>query len=365
MRLHYQADVQNNFGDALNQWLWPALLPDMWDEDGTVFVGIGTILDQNVPQAALRVVFGSGTGYAPPPDTSIGPWRIYGVRGPLTAEVMRLHPSLALTDAAILLSELPEFKKPPKTGTTLFVPHWKSVRYGSWRAICDDLGIDFVDPRDDSFDVVRRIASADKVIAESMHAAIIADAFRVPWVPIVLSREVSPFKWADWSLSLGLQYEPLCLPPSNATEGLRDQVLRGSVFEGILAYPPADELTGIRALRFRDPGELIRNIAVICGRRDQTWRKVSGHMAEAAFKRVAAVSRVRNKDTGRHFDRAYRALAMVATMPGTLSATVAHRQALETTQAALERLKFDWSHGFAPTAQTDVPRDARRVVGLS
>src|SRR5439155_14985318 len=124
--------------------------------------------------------------------------------------------------------------------------------YGSWRAICQDLGIEFLDPRTDSRDVVRRIAAAEKVIAESMHAAIIADAFRVPWVPVALSREISPFKWADWSLSKGLDYEPVCLPPSNAVEALRNRLLKESVLESIFAYPAPEQLTGPRALRFAD-----------------------------------------------------------------------------------------------------------------
>ena len=42
------------------------------------------------------------------------------------------------------------------------------------------LGIDFVDPCGDSHDVIRRIASADRVIAESMHAAIIAKTAGTP-----------------------------------------------------------------------------------------------------------------------------------------------------------------------------------------
>jgi succinoglycan biosynthesis protein ExoV len=35
-----------------------------------------------------------------------------------------------------------------------------------------------------------------------MHAAIIADAFRVPWIPLALSPDFSYFKWNDWAKSL-------------------------------------------------------------------------------------------------------------------------------------------------------------------
>ena len=106
----------------------------------------------------------------------------------------------------------------------MFVPHWKSVRYGRWQRICESLGIEFVDPCGDSTAVVRRIASAEKVIAESMHAAIIADAFRVPWIPVALSREISPFKWVDWAASLEVPYRPVCLPASNRIELLAQRL---------------------------------------------------------------------------------------------------------------------------------------------
>ena len=111
--LSYQQAVHGNFSVALIWWLWQRLLPGMWDDDGVVFVGIGTLIDRAIPDARLRVIFGSGAGYAAPPQgvaESDGGWRVYGVRGPLTARVLGLHPSLALTDTAILLSQLAEFK---------------------------------------------------------------------------------------------------------------------------------------------------------------------------------------------------------------------------------------------------------------
>src|SRR5580765_8548204 len=91
MKLYYCDSVQGNFGDDLNQWLWPRLLPGMWnDDDGVIFVGIGTILGRDVPAARIRAVFGSGAGYALVPDIAArdGNWHIYGVRGPLTARVL-------------------------------------------------------------------------------------------------------------------------------------------------------------------------------------------------------------------------------------------------------------------------------------
>jgi hypothetical protein len=50
VKIHLIKQVGGNFGDELNRWMWPALLGDEIsgaDED-ILFVGIGTILDQNL-----------------------------------------------------------------------------------------------------------------------------------------------------------------------------------------------------------------------------------------------------------------------------------------------------------------------------
>ena len=51
MKLFYWKEDQN-FGDAMNVWLWPRLLPSNLDaDDSTLFVGIGTLLNHRVPVA--------------------------------------------------------------------------------------------------------------------------------------------------------------------------------------------------------------------------------------------------------------------------------------------------------------------------
>src|SRR5690606_11437285 len=82
-------------------------------------------------------------------------------------------------------------------------------------------GICFIDPRADSRESIERIRRAGLVVADAMHAAIVADTLRVPWVPVATSPEISAFKWLDWTLSLELPYEPVALPPSSAVEAAR------------------------------------------------------------------------------------------------------------------------------------------------
>ena len=208
MKLFHWASSHGNFGDDMNAFIWPHFLPGVFDDDAdALFVGIGTIFSADVPKARHRIVMGSGTGYGRlPSDLKDGGWHIYAVRGPLTARAIGGEPSLAVADPAILLPLMPEFAPTPRRGIA-FVPHWTTAQEGIWQSACAQAGIEFIDPRGEAKDVIRRIAAAELVIAESMHGAIVADAFRVPWVAIVSGRD-TPMKWHDWALALGMNYRP-------------------------------------------------------------------------------------------------------------------------------------------------------------
>ncbi|HEY2464409.1 MAG TPA: polysaccharide pyruvyl transferase family protein [Steroidobacteraceae bacterium] len=345
MRVHVATQLRGNFGDELNRWLWQGVLAGGWDnkDDDVLFVGIGTVLDRNLPSARLTIVFGTGTGYTPaPPDISAHPsrWRIYGVRGPLTARALNLDERAAMTDPAILLATLPEFKGLKRHGV-IFVPHWKSVRYGEWERICKTLGIEFVDPCQDSKLVVRRIASAEKVIAESMHAAIIADAFRIPWIPVALSREISPFKWVDWASSLNVAYRPACLPPSNGIERLRNAMLTWTVHWNATDYPSSRQVAEGACMHF-EADRLLANLDEIGRRINQRWRWNASIGLEAALKRLARLGLGSDQ---RMLGVATERLGKVMSGDGYLSSDHAHAHALDDTLGRLDKFARDLNSG--------------------
>jgi succinoglycan biosynthesis protein ExoV len=345
MKIHHVKGVGGNFGDELNRWLWSELLGDACSDtaDDVLFVGIGTILDRNLPAARVTVVFGTGVGYTPVPRdmATASRWRIYGVRGPLTARALNLDPRFAMTDPAILLATLREFSGLDRRGT-IFVPHWKSVRYGNWEAICRSLGIEYVHPCRDSKTVVRRIAAAEKVIAESMHAAIIADAFRVPWIPVALSREVSPFKWVDWASSVNVSYSPVCLPASNRIEYMRNALLKWSVYSNTPDYPSPSLVAQGTRMHFDDLDLLMSRFEEAGRRINQRWRWNASIGLEVVLKRLANLGLGSSE---RLTSAASARLEKVMSGEGFLSSDQAHARSLDDTLSRLEELKRDLSSG--------------------
>jgi succinoglycan biosynthesis protein ExoV len=227
----YSDGQASNFGDDLNRWMWNRILgiPSHVDY-GTLLLGIGTVISRSIiPPADRYIVLSSGVGYDALPLDFGGPkWEILAVRGPLTAEVLNLPQEKAIVDGAALLRLLPECEPLPESERAGigFMPHYDNLPDGNWREVCAMAGFEFLDPLANSEETVQRIRRAKLVIADAMHAAIVADALRVPWIPVTLSPQSNTFKWLDWTLSLDLAYRPTAIPPSTLLESVRNQSLR-------------------------------------------------------------------------------------------------------------------------------------------
>nr|WP_315190045.1 polysaccharide pyruvyl transferase family protein [uncultured Albidiferax sp.] len=343
--------VKGNFGDELNNWMWNRLAPELFTkDDDSLLVGIGTILDEKLPAAQKKIVFGSGAGYGRlPTNTSLeAGWAIYGVRGKLTAKVLNLPPSAAATDPAILLATLDDLRA-PKNGGTIFIPHWKTTRFGRWADVCKASNIKLVDPCQESPVVIREISGASKVIAESMHAAIIADCFRVPWVPVVLSREVSAFKWRDWGSSLNVPYEPRCIPASSPVEGLRDKLLEKISAASIKNYPSLEKQRSGAVLDFSNEKDLIQDFLNNVGQASAAQQGHVQKIAEILIKRISTIekkfypaSAAKNE---KWYSEACKAMEYSKRESGYLSSDSAHHFALEDITNRLDKLKHDFSSG--------------------
>lgn len=204
MQLYYFKDKDGNFGDDLNPWLWSQLLPGAFDNNASeLFVGVGTLLNHRIPKAQRTIVFGSGHGYGDLPTVDQS-WHFYSVRGPLTAKALGLSADLAITDPAALVPQFYQTDTAKKFAVS-YMPHCDSARLGDWALICQRAGVHFIDPRQGFLEVFQQIQQTELLLTEAMHGAILADAFRVPWIPIKAYAHISEYKWQDWLQSVQIQ----------------------------------------------------------------------------------------------------------------------------------------------------------------
>lgn len=220
--LFYYRGTEPNFGDELNQWMWPRLLEDCWDtDDNTMFIGIGSLLETRFPKDKIKIIFGTGYGGygpAPMPDDT---WKIIFVRGKNSAKVLGIKEDLGIGDSAILLRSIlqrGQIKNREKKFPISFIPHFKSLDFGNWELSTKLAGINFIDPREDVEKIINQILDSELVLSEAMHGVIVADALRVPWIALEPIYSLNRTKWFDWASALNLTLAPEKLAPSSMPE---------------------------------------------------------------------------------------------------------------------------------------------------
>lgn len=218
MKLFFYRGIQPNFGDELNTWMWPRLIDGFFDEDdSSIFLGIGSIIFNDFPQAQKKIVFGAGFGgYTQPPVIDEN-WKFYFVRGKLTAKKLGLKESLGVGDAAILLRSCIK-KKPEKRFKVSFMPHWETTFDGNWQEACRVADINYINPCDTVDNVLNQLLASELVLTEAMHGAIVSDALRVPWIAIKPIQNTHRNKWFDWASALNLDVQPASVAGSTLVE---------------------------------------------------------------------------------------------------------------------------------------------------
>lgn len=226
MKLHYYKDPRGNFGDDLNPWIYYNYLPESLNKDGNKWIlGIGTLINDTAPPASGEIyVMGSGVGYNKPPTVNER-WKFVFVRGPLSADALGLPQSMAITDPAILTAKLSSSSVENKQLVS-YMPHHGSLYNADWRALIEKSNLTYLDPAADIHQTIHLIKQSKVLITEAMHGAIVADALRVPWIPVKGYQHILDFKWTDWCKSLGLEYRPFQFPELWDLESLRS---RGSI----------------------------------------------------------------------------------------------------------------------------------------
>jgi succinoglycan biosynthesis protein ExoV len=188
---------------------------EFFDNDDSIqFIGIGSILGLK-KKPGKKIVFSSGFasgnsnayGTVPVIDDT---YDIICVRGPKTARLLNLPLEKAIADGAILL---PRFYSPPirpmKFKCSLILHHKSLDFYTGWEKVCSDAGIHLIDVRKNIEEILSEIVSSEKILCEAMHGAIVADAYRIPWISVNFYPHINTFKWEDWCESLKMKHEPV------------------------------------------------------------------------------------------------------------------------------------------------------------
>lgn len=329
----------------MNSWLWQALVPEMLErEDDYRLVGVGSLLSCNLDLVPGRkVVFGTGSGYSSPPTPEQGKrWRVYCVRGPLTARLMGLEPELGITDGAWLINQVPDYAAvPTERRGTVFVPHWTSAKFGAWAAACKASDVTYVDPLWDCARVFHDIAHAELAVVESLHGAIIADYYRTPWIPVVSPSRILKFKWLDWCQSLGLDYAPFLLPPSDYVDCLIQRKPAGKVDTALSRLDvPADTYD----VRETPPPPSKAGVVYF------TKRRIKARLRKARNFGVDQLSHVRDSAVfrgwnERHRDRLAEYFKALQAQRPQLSDDTIRAEKIDRLNGALERMRSDFREG--------------------
>lgn len=195
-----------NFGDDLNTLIWSQLFPDLSALKGAVlFYGIGTLLDGRHNRAIKKVVLGTGIGEinATMPDPN---WDFRWVRGLLSAREFNLPTALALGDSSLLWSGLHAGHN--EHGPIGLIPHYRTWDSYDWDSVAANAGMVAINPRQAPSAVIAQMRNCSRILSESLHGAICADAIEIPWASCILAHRFNEFKWKDWLSTIQRPFTP-------------------------------------------------------------------------------------------------------------------------------------------------------------
>jgi len=214
-KIYWKSQIQN-FGDELNLNFYEKALGlevSKYRPNESI-LGIGSILHFDTSNHSKIHVLGSGSASAEINLKNKDRYKFWFVRGPLTAQSLGIEKKLGISDPAIITPQVYGYQDHSmRKNGTLFIPHYFSAMNADWTKVCLYAGMNYLSPTSNVEKICREIQSSKLVITESLHGAILADVFRVPWIPVAqppVGR--SPFKWMDWLSTVNITYKPSDLP---------------------------------------------------------------------------------------------------------------------------------------------------------
>ncbi len=197
-----------NFGDDLNPWLWEALLARRvrLASKGTPHVlGMGSILETAAPHSLV-----AGSGFLRPPGSSAKVHcGVLSVRGRLSAA--HVDGPCLLGDPGVLVNVA--FPAPAGDRSRIAVVPHVSELARALRSVPS--GVEVIDVRRHPLEVIRSIGACRRVLSQSLHGLIVADAYGVPnaWIAPSECMVGGRFKFDDYYSTTDRRRDPLALEP--------------------------------------------------------------------------------------------------------------------------------------------------------
>lgn len=235
-------DSVSNFGDKMNMMICNNISNERFAYiTSTEFLNLSNyLIIGSVLQVANKnsIVWGSGFHFQSSKFIYSPPSKILAVRGPLTRKKLidnKIYCPPVYGDPALLLPGFykPLVKKKYKVG---IIPHY-SNQNNPWLAnLIDNQEILIIDVKSSPEQVVKEILMCEVIISSSLHGIIISDAYKIPNVWVVFSKNLGldNFKFYDYFESVSR--EPI--EPINVDGKDLDQVLRYT-YKGSFNYDPS------------------------------------------------------------------------------------------------------------------------------
>jgi succinoglycan biosynthesis protein ExoV len=238
--MRYCQIAGGNFGDDLNTLIWPGLFPDMAKLVGrALFYGVGTLLDGRHDRRVKKVVLGSGIGEARA-ALSDPNWDFRWVRGPSSAREFNLSKALALGDPALLWRDLQI--SADGQGAVGLIPHYATWDSYDWTSVALNAGMVAINPRQSPTEVASQMRRCSRILSESLHGAVCADAMGIPWSACVLAHRFNDFKWKDWLDTVQRPFAPLVMDRPlvrniRRSKALANRLARWTNYHPYTSYP--------------------------------------------------------------------------------------------------------------------------------